>query len=180
MRDGDQVLLAVRNDIRGWELPGGQVEGLESLEEALEREVREETGLVIAVDRHVGTYRRTGFRPHVAQVFACRPVAGELRTSGESRALAWFHPLLLPDTLFPWYLEPLRDAFVPDADPVEREERQGAAAIWAAAKIDLRMRWRGDRPTKSAPAVNSEGASCEVRNPSRQRTRGSDPDPERD
>ena len=143
VRDGDRVLLAVRNDIRGWELPGGTVEDLEPLADALQREVREETGLTIAVDRHVGAYRRTGFRPHVAQVFACHPVAGELRTSRESRALDWFHPLLLPDTMFPWYEEPLRDAFVPDADPVEREERHGLATIWAAAKIDLKMRFRG-------------------------------------
>ena len=174
MQDADRVLLAVRNDIRGWELPGGQVEGHESLEEALEREVREETGLQIAVDRHVGAYRRTGFRPHVAQVFACRRIAGELRTSHESRALAWFHPLLLPDTVFAWYLEPIRDAYVPDAEPVEREDRQGLSAIWAAARIDLKMRWQGDPPTKSALTENGKGASCEVRNPSRQRTRGSD------
>ncbi|MEE2673430.1 MAG: NUDIX hydrolase [Myxococcota bacterium] len=174
VQDGDQVLLAVRNDIRGWELPGGQVDEAESLEQALVREIGEETGLLVAVDRHVGAYRRTGFRPHVAHVFVCHRVGGELRTSRESRALSWFHPLLLPDTLFPWYQQPLRDAFVPDAEPVERQERQGLAAIWAAMKIDIRMRWQGDRPKKSAPTANGEGALCEVRSPSRQRTRGSD------
>ena len=123
-------------------------------------------GPVIRV-KHVGAYRRTGFRPHVAHVFDCHPVAGELRISRESRALDWFHPLLLPDTILPWYVEPLRDACIPDAAPVEREDRLGLAAIWAAAKIDLRMRWRGDPlpRTKSAPAENGEGAACKIRNP---------------
>jgi len=144
IRDGDQVLLAVRSDLRGWELPGGTVEGDEAPAAALRREVREETGLDVTVGRHVGDYRRTGFRPHLARVFECRVAGGSLRTSRETRALAWFHPLLLPDTLFPWYAEPLRDAFVPHAAPVHRDERHGLAEIRAGMRIDLAMRWRGD------------------------------------
>lgn len=175
VQDRGRVLLAVRDDVRGWELPGGTVEGVERLEDALKREVREETGLWIAVDRPVGAYWRTGFRPHVAHVFCCRVVSGEARTSRESRALGWFHPLLVPDTLLPWYQAPLRDALVPDAAPVERHERQGPRAIWRALKIDLKMRWRGDPDTQSALAANSEGASGEIGSPPRQRTRGSDP-----
>jgi 8-oxo-dGTP pyrophosphatase MutT (NUDIX family) len=143
IRDGDRVLLAVRGDLRGWELPGGTVERDEAAELALEREVREETGLEIAVERHVGDYRRTGFRPHVARVFACRVVGGSLRTSREALALDWFHPLLIPDTLFPWYEEPLRDAHVPGAPPVSRQERHGLREIRAGMRIDLAMRWRG-------------------------------------
>lgn len=148
VRDGDRVLFAVRSDLWGWELPGGTVEPGEPAEQALQREVREETGLDVVVERHVGDYRRTGFRPHIARVFECRKVGGILRTNHETRALRWFHPLLTPDTLFPWYEEPLRDAFVPEAPPVEREERHGLGEIRAGMRIDLTMRWRGNDPQK--------------------------------
>ena len=78
MRDGDQVLLAVRNDIRGWELPGGQVEGLESLEEALEREVREECGLETVVEGLVGIYSEDG-NAIVLAVYEVRVTGGVLQ-----------------------------------------------------------------------------------------------------
>ena len=50
-----QVLL-VRTPRRGWELPGGQVEPGEDLITALEREVREESGCVVEVERLVALY----------------------------------------------------------------------------------------------------------------------------
>ena len=43
LRRGENVLLLVRADPEGlWDLPGGRVEGSESLEEALHRELGEE------------------------------------------------------------------------------------------------------------------------------------------
>ena len=48
-------------------------------EDALRREVREETGLEVAIERVVGDYRRTGFRPHRARVYRCRAIGGALR-----------------------------------------------------------------------------------------------------
>jgi len=143
---GEQgVLLAVRSDLRGWELPGGGWEEGETYREALLREVREETGLEVEVVRRVGDYVRTGFRPHTARVYACRPVGGELRTSRENRRLAWFQETRLPDTLFPWYRQPLQDALAQAPTPAHREEHQGVSAILAGMTIDLAMRWGDDR-----------------------------------
>jgi len=143
-REG-RVLLAVRRDLRGWELPGGHLQPGESPEAALLREIREETGHEVAIERHVGQYARTGFRPHMVSLFVCRITGGELRPSYETPVLRWFEIDALPDTLFPWFREPLADAFAELAEPVSRSTYQGAAAVWAAFKIDLRMRWSGDR-----------------------------------
>jgi 8-oxo-dGTP diphosphatase len=142
VRDGDRVLLALRDDLWGWELPGGTVEPGESSEDALVREVREETGVEVRVERRVGDYVRTGFRPHRACVFEARPEAGEPRPGPETLAVRWFALDALPDDLFAWYREPLADAQKP-GPPVERRERQGLAAIAGAMRIDLRRRWRG-------------------------------------
>ena len=43
-----------------WSLPGGRVEAEESLYEAVVREVMEETGLEVVVDRFVGYVERIG------------------------------------------------------------------------------------------------------------------------
>jgi 8-oxo-dGTP diphosphatase len=139
------VLLCVRRELRGWELPGGQVEPGEPEPVALQREVREETGLEVMAERLVGDYRRSGFRAHRARVFACRVVGGALRPSREAPHLAWFDPSALPGTIFPWFRTPLEDALRGGPHPVERHEHQGLAAILAGMRIDLRMRWLGDR-----------------------------------
>lgn len=147
---GDQgVLLTLRADLMGWELPGGSALAGESGEEAVCREVAEESGLVVRVERRVGDYQRTGFRPHTARVWRCVALGGELRSSPETPALAWFDPLELPRTLFPWYRGPLADGLVPNAAPVSRVEHQGWKHVLAGLCIDLAVRWQG--PGREAP-----------------------------
>ena len=137
------VLLALRRELRGWELPGGEVEEGECDADALVREVREETGLDVEVGRLVGVYRRSGFRPHDAHVFECRVRGGATRPSRETPEIAWFHEGRLPDSIFPWFRGPLEDALAGSDEPVRRDEHQGVAAIVAGARIDLGSRWRG-------------------------------------
>jgi 8-oxo-dGTP diphosphatase len=137
------VLLAMRAELRGWELPGGEAGQGESGEAALRREVREETGLEVEVLAHVGDYCRTGFRPHTARIYRCRVVGGALRASAETPAVAWFDPIALPHTLFPWYRGPLADTLAELPEPVAIREHQGWRHVIAGLAIDLAMRWRG-------------------------------------
>ena len=135
-----RVLLSVRVDLRGWELPGGNPEPGEPDEACVVREVREETGLDVVVERHVGDYERTGLLPHRARVFLCRVEGGTTRPSHETPKIRWFPVEAVPSTLLPWYREPLADALAGGDRPVFRRERQGLAAVAAGAWIDLRMR----------------------------------------
>ncbi len=139
-----QVLLAVRSDLHGWELPGGTPHTGESDARALAREIREETGFEVEILRHVGDYERSGFRPHLARVFACRVQGGVEHPSAETPCLRWFEVARLPTTLFPWYRAPLADALSDLREPVTRREHQGVARVLAGLAIDLRMRIRDD------------------------------------
>ncbi len=139
--DADRVLLARRNTLRGFELPGGNLHPGEGAVVGLERELREETGLDTEVEARVGTYYRSGFFAHRAHVYRCRVRGGRLRPSPETPELAWFARDALPDDLFPWFRAPLADALAGRC-AVEHREHQGIGAIWAGFRIDLRARWR--------------------------------------
>jgi ADP-ribose pyrophosphatase YjhB (NUDIX family) len=138
------VLLAVRAELRGWELPGGGAEPGESGEAAVVREVLEETGVEVRLEALVAAYLRTGFRPHTARIYRCRAVAGEPRPSAETPQVAWFPTDALPETLFPWFRGPIADGLAAHTEPVVRREHQGLSAVLAGMAIDLRMRWSDD------------------------------------
>lgn len=99
-----RVLLQQRGDRGTWGLPGGALELGESAEEAAIREVREETGLEVRVERLVGaytkyfdTYPNGDEAQTIVFAFACSVVGGELRADGdETLALRYFDPADAP------------------------------------------------------------------------------------
>jgi 8-oxo-dGTP diphosphatase len=140
---GTEVLLSIRSDLFGWELPGGTPEVGETPEASLRREVLEETGFEVEVEGHVGDWVRQGFRPHTARVYRCRVIQGEETPSYETPRVMWWSAESPPAALFPWYREPLRCALDRAGSPVRRSDWQGIGLIWEAMKIDLHMRWHG-------------------------------------
>jgi ADP-ribose pyrophosphatase YjhB (NUDIX family) len=87
----DHILLLEQrvNDVRGWSLPGGTLEIGESLGACLVREMREETGLDVAVERLLYVCDRIESERHVVHItFVVRRVGGEPRVGLESEASA--------------------------------------------------------------------------------------------
>lgn len=89
-RDGEYLFLEQdTGDEHAWVLPGGGVEFGETFEDALEREIREETSLSVDVGDVVGAYTftfpaATGETVQAcATVFRCTPDAGEVDFSNE-------------------------------------------------------------------------------------------------
>lgn len=93
--DKGEILLMERADGSGWCLPCGWVEVNERPIDAAIREVKEETGLDVAVKQLVGVFTRKASAkngPHtmVAVVHLCEIVGGELTLSHEGRALEYW------------------------------------------------------------------------------------------
>lgn len=97
--DGDRVLLVKRGHepLKGeWSLPGGVVELGETLETAIVREVREETGLDVAVGPIVDVLDRLRYDPdgrvkyhYVLVDFLCRPSSGVLCCASDADGAEW-------------------------------------------------------------------------------------------
>jgi ADP-ribose pyrophosphatase YjhB (NUDIX family) len=96
---GEGLLLVRREDDGRWNLPGGQMSAGESAAEACAREVLEETGVRIGVERLVGIYSDphrlyeypNGDRVHsVMLCFEARVLEGEPRRSDETSQVGYF------------------------------------------------------------------------------------------
>jgi 8-oxo-dGTP diphosphatase len=94
---GEILLVKTRNG--GWVFPGGQVEVGENLEDALTREIKEESGIDITVTNLIGVYSNTGIHKWYDGVtdvptklmldFVCKPLGGELAISDETSESKW-------------------------------------------------------------------------------------------
>lgn len=106
----DKILLIKRCDVPIWVLPGGGVEESESPEEAVIREVNEETGLTVSIIRSVAVYTPVNRLANLTYVFECKIDKGILTTGEETRQLGLFSFNELPQPFFFVHQDWLLDA----------------------------------------------------------------------
>jgi 8-oxo-dGTP diphosphatase len=86
--EAGRVLVIQRRDNGHWEPPGGILERHETFEEGVAREVLEETGVEVEVERLTGVYKNMA-RGIVALVYRCRPVTAAAAPTAEAVAVRW-------------------------------------------------------------------------------------------
>jgi 8-oxo-dGTP diphosphatase len=97
--DGDKILLVERagEPLKGyWSLPGGLLETGEKLEEAIKREVLEETGLHIEILSRFDIFERImrdakgqAEYHYVLVDYICKATGGEMRPSSDVSRVEW-------------------------------------------------------------------------------------------
>jgi 8-oxo-dGTP diphosphatase len=113
--DGAGRLLLVR---RGrppgqglWSVPGGRLEPGETVEQAVAREMREETGLEVDVGRLLGTVSRPGAGDVTYEIadYVATVCGGQLHAGDDAAEAEWFGPAALVEApLVPGLLATLR------------------------------------------------------------------------
>ncbi|MHA1238027.1 MAG: NUDIX domain-containing protein [Candidatus Odinarchaeia archaeon] len=97
LNDGSIILVKRKNPpFKGlWALPGGIVEYGETVEQAVIREVKEETGLKVKPVTLIGVYSDPDRDPrgHVVSIcYKCVPLEGQLKAGSDAHEVASFSP----------------------------------------------------------------------------------------
>jgi len=113
INDHNEVLVIKRRDNGQWEPPGGILELGETFEQGVRREVLEETGVSVTVDRLTGVYKNMT-HGIVALVFRCTPITCKPISTPEAVAVQWASLPAITDAMDPAYAVRITDAFEPN------------------------------------------------------------------
>lgn len=105
IKDGKILLIRRKNEpFKGkWALPGGFVEYREKVEDAIIREVKEETGLITKIKEIFGIYSDPNRDPRghtVTIVFLLNIITGKLNAEDDADSVKFFNLNKLPDLSF--------------------------------------------------------------------------------
>ncbi|NCN28108.1 NUDIX hydrolase [bacterium] len=115
MGAGQILLINRKHAPEGWALPGGFVEAGENAEEAVIREVREETGLDVEIVKQFHTYtnpNRDPRGPSISVVFLTKGYGEPAKTTDETAGAELFHQMNLPENLAFDHRQILSDYFL--------------------------------------------------------------------
>lgn len=123
----NKVLLCHRQDHDLWNLPGGGLEENETPEMGVVREVREETGLNVVVEKITGVYSKKD-KNEIVFSFLCRVVGGELTLNDEADQILYFDLKSIPNNFSPKQLERIKDYFS-DSEKTYYKIQEGKSSI---------------------------------------------------
>ena len=110
-----KFLLLKRNNppVKGeWWLPGGRIRKGEQLEEAVKREVREETGLECKIIRQVGVINQIFPECHTVSIYyLVKSESGDVKLNREHSGYRWVSKL--PENSHPYLKTMIRNAGLP-------------------------------------------------------------------
>ena len=107
----EKVLLIKRRDIPVWEIPGGAIDANETAEEAILREIKEETGIDATIEKKVALYTSDSF--FIKPVYLYKLIAKEQPLTPckkEVKEIGLFDLKDLPKNLAPFYENWIKDA----------------------------------------------------------------------
>lgn len=119
-KDKREIVAIKRCDVPVWVFPGGGIEKNESAEEAVLREVREETGLAVSIVRKIGEYTPSNRLTNFTHLFECQVNEGSLETGPETRDIGFFSISRLPHPFVPVHKHWLDDALLEQDELIKR------------------------------------------------------------
>ena len=126
--DGEnRILLCHRRDYDLWNLPGGTLEQNETVEMGVIREVKEETGLDVAVEKITGVYTKKD-KNEIVFSFLCKIVNGERTLNDEADQIQYFSLEEIPRNFSPKQLERIRD-YLNDPNKTHYKIQEGKSSI---------------------------------------------------